>query len=143
MHPGGIRTRNPSKQAAADLRLRTRGHRDGLYISRIIGANFPLSLHMGVYIYIYTHTHTHTYIHTYIYTFRHTYRVLVGKSEGKRPLGRPRRRWEVNIKMYLHEVVCGGMNWIELANDKDRWPALVNAVMILLVPYNAGNFLTS
>ena len=60
---------------------------------------------------------------------RGVYRVLVGKSEGKRPLGRPRRRWEDNIKMDLQEVGCGGMDWIELAQDKDRWRALVNAKM--------------
>jgi len=57
------------------------------------------------------------------------YRVLVGKPEGKRPLGRPRRRWEDNIKMDLQEVGCGGIDWIELAQDRDRWQALVNAVV--------------
>jgi len=61
------------------------------------------------------------------------YRVLVGKPEGKRPLGRPRRRWEDNIKTDLEEVGCGGMDWIDLARDKDRWRALVNAVMNLHV----------
>ena len=60
------------------------------------------------------------------------YRVLVGRHEGKRPLGRPRRRWEDNIKMDL-EVGCGGMDWIELAQDRDRWRALVNEVMNLEV----------
>jgi hypothetical protein len=65
---------------------------------------------------------------------RGVYRVLVGKPEGKRPLGRPRRRWEDNIKMGLQEVGCGGMKWIELAQDRDRWLALVNAVMNLQVP---------
>jgi len=50
------------------------------------------------------------------------------------PIGRPRRRWEDNIKMYLQEVGCGGMDWIELAQDRDRWRALVNVVMNLLVP---------
>jgi len=62
------------------------------------------------------------------------YRVLVGKPEGKRPLGRHRRRWEDNIKMVLQEVGCGGVDWIELAQDRDRWRALVNAVMNLRVP---------
>ena len=57
------------------------------------------------------------------------YRALVGKPEGKRPLGRPRRRWEDNIKMELQEVRCGGMDWIELAQDRERWRARVNAVM--------------
>jgi len=51
---------------------------------------------------------------------RGMYRVLVGKAEGKRPLGRPRHRWEDNIKMDLQEVGCGGMDWIELAQDRDR-----------------------
>ena len=64
---------------------------------------------------------------------RGAYRVLVGKPEGKRSLGRPRRRWEDNIKMDLHEVEFGGMDWIELAQDRDRWRAFVNAVMNLRV----------
>ena len=58
----------------------------------------------------------------------------MGKYEGKRALGRPRRRWEDNIKMNLQEVGWGGMDWIELAQDGDRWRALVNAVMNLRVP---------
>jgi len=64
---------------------------------------------------------------------RSVHSVLVGKPEGKRPLGRPRRRWEDNIKMDLREVGRGG-NWMELAQDRDRWRALVNAVMNFPVP---------
>jgi hypothetical protein len=62
------------------------------------------------------------------------YRVLTGKPEGKRPLGRPRRRWEDNFKMDLQEVECGGMDWVELAQDRYRWQALVNALMDPRVP---------
>jgi hypothetical protein len=65
---------------------------------------------------------------------RGVYMVLVGKPEGKRQLGRTSRRWEDNIKMYLQEVGCGDMDWIELAQDRDRWRAVVNAVMKLRVP---------
>jgi len=66
---------------------------------------------------------------------RGVYRVLVGKPEGKRPLGRPRRRWVDNIRMVLQEVVgCGYMNWIGLAQDRDRWRTLVSAVMNIRVP---------
>jgi len=61
------------------------------------------------------------------------YGVMVGKPEGKRPLGRPRRRWKDNIKIDLQEVAYGGMDWMELAQDRDRWRALVNAVMNLRV----------
>ena len=61
-------------------------------------------------------------------------RVLVGRPEGKRPLGRPRCRWEDNIKMDIQEVGCRGVDWIKLAQDRDRWRALVTAVMNLRVP---------
>jgi hypothetical protein len=64
---------------------------------------------------------------------RGVYRVLVGKPEGKRPLGRPRHRWENNIRMDLQEVGCWGMDWIGPARDRDRWRAIVNAVMNLRV----------
>jgi len=60
---------------------------------------------------------------------RGVYRVLVGKPDGRRPLGRPRRRWVDNIRMDLQEVGCGYMDWIGLAQDRDRWRAFVNAVM--------------
>ena len=60
-------------------------------------------------------------------------RILAGKPEGKRPLGRPRRRWEDNIKTDLQEVGCEGMDWIDLVQERDRWPALANAVMNLRV----------
>jgi hypothetical protein len=65
---------------------------------------------------------------------RGVYRVLVGKPEGKRPMGGPRHRWENNVNMNLQEVGCGGMDWIGLVQDRDRWQALVNAVMKLRVP---------
>ena len=65
------------------------------------------------------------------------------KPEGKRPLGRPRYRWEVNIEMDLQEEVCESMDWIDVAQDRDRWQALVNAAVNLRVPYNVGNFSTS
>jgi hypothetical protein len=66
------------------------------------------------------------------------YRVLVGKPEGKRPLGRPRRRWEGGIRMDLRETGLGGVDWIRLSQDRDRWRAVVSAVMNLrvLVPRN-------
>jgi hypothetical protein len=68
------------------------------------------------------------------YAVRGMYRALVGKPEGKRPLGRTRHKWEDNIKMDLQEVRCGVMDWIELTQDRDRYRALVNVVMNLRVP---------
>ena len=61
-------------------------------------------------------------------------RVLVGRPEGNSPLGRPRRRWKDNIKTDLQEVGCGGMDWIDLAQDREKWWTLVNAVVKLRVP---------
>jgi hypothetical protein len=61
-------------------------------------------------------------------------RILVGKPEGKRPLGRPRHRWVDSIKMDVREIGWGGMDWIDLAQDRDKWRALVNMVMNLWVP---------
>jgi hypothetical protein len=74
---------------------------------------------------------------------RSIYRVLVGKPVGKRSLGRTRHRWEDNIRMDLLEVRCEGMDWVDVTQDRERWRALVNAVMNLRVPPNLGNFLTS
>jgi hypothetical protein len=73
---------------------------------------------------------------------RGAYRFWVGKPEGTRPLGGPRRRWNDDIKMDLQAVECGVMDRIGLAQDRDRLRALVSAVMKLQVPNNAGNFLT-
>jgi hypothetical protein len=64
----------------------------------------------------------------------------VGKPERKRPLGKPRCRWEDNIRMDLREMGWGGMDWIDLAQDRDQWRALVNTVMNLRVPYHVGKF---
>jgi hypothetical protein len=65
---------------------------------------------------------------------RKAYRILVGKPEGKRPLRRPRRKWVGNFKMDLREIGWDGVDWIELAQDRDQWRALVNTVMNLRVP---------
>jgi hypothetical protein len=65
---------------------------------------------------------------------RNAYRIMLGKPEGKRRLGRPRRRWEDNIKMDLREIGWSGMDWIDLAQDRDQWRAIVNMVMNLWVP---------
>jgi hypothetical protein len=62
------------------------------------------------------------------------YMVFVGKPDRKRPLGRPSHRWEDDIKMYLQEMQCGDMGWIELANDSDRWQSVVTAIMNIRVP---------
>jgi hypothetical protein len=67
----------------------------------------------------------------------------MGKSEGKRPLGRPRLRWVDKIKMDLREIRWGGMGWIDVAQDRDQWRALVNTIMNLRVPSNFGKFLSS
>jgi hypothetical protein len=76
--------------------------------------------------------------------WRSVYRVLVEKSEGRRPLARPRRRWEDHITIDLKEVGYGrALDWIDLAQDRDRWRALLTAVMNLRFPQDAGNFLTS
>jgi hypothetical protein len=64
---------------------------------------------------------------------RKVYKVLVGKPEGKRPLGRPRRRWEDGVRMNLRDIGLGGVDWIRLAQDRDRWRAVVSAVMNLRV----------
>jgi hypothetical protein len=74
---------------------------------------------------------------------RGVWRVLMGKPEGKRQLGRPRRRWEDNVRVDLQEVGCGCGDWIGLAQNRDMWRALVSSVMNLRVPKKAGNFLTS
>jgi hypothetical protein len=65
---------------------------------------------------------------------RNAYRILVGKTEGKSPLGRPRCRWVDNIKMDLREIKWDGMDWIDLAQDRDQWRALVNTVMNFRIP---------
>jgi hypothetical protein len=74
---------------------------------------------------------------------RNIYRILVGNPEGKRPLGRPRRRWVDNIKMELREIGWDGMDWIDLARDRDQWRALVSAVINLGFHKTLGNFLVA
>jgi hypothetical protein len=74
---------------------------------------------------------------------RNAYMILVGKPEGKRPLRRTRRRWEDNVRMDLREIEWGGVDWIDLAHDRDQCRALVNTKMNLQVPSNFGNLLSS
>jgi hypothetical protein len=74
---------------------------------------------------------------------RNAYRILVGKPEGERPLGRLRRRWVNNIKMDPREIGCGDKDWIYLSENRDQWMTVVNTVMNLQVPENAGKFLSS
>jgi len=74
---------------------------------------------------------------------RNAYKILVGKSEGKKSRGRPRRRWEDNIRMNLREIDWEVVDWIRLAQDRDRWRALVKTVINLRVSQKVGNFLTS
>jgi hypothetical protein len=74
---------------------------------------------------------------------RGMYKVLVEIPEGKIPLGRLRHRWEDNIKMGLQVVGCGCMDWIDVVQDRDRWQAIVNAVINFRIPLNVENFLTS
>jgi hypothetical protein len=74
---------------------------------------------------------------------RNVYRILMGNPKGKRLLGRPRRRWVDDIKMDLREIGWDGMNWIDLAQVRDQWKALVNTVMNFRVPKNPGKFLSS
>jgi hypothetical protein len=70
----------------------------------------------------------------YMGEMRNAYRILVGKSEGKRPLGRHRLRLKVDIRLCLREIGCGGVNWIHLAQDMNQWRAVVNTVMSIWVP---------
>jgi hypothetical protein len=73
---------------------------------------------------------------------KNAYKILVGKPEMKRPLGRPRHRWEDNIRMDLMEIGWGGMDWIHLAQGREQWRALANIAINLWVPQKAGDFLT-
>jgi hypothetical protein len=74
---------------------------------------------------------------------RNAYNILVGKTKGKRPLGRPKNRWEDNIKLDLTDIGWEGVYWMHMAQDRDQWRAVVNMVMNLWVPQKAGNFLSS
>jgi hypothetical protein len=74
---------------------------------------------------------------------RNTYRILVGKPEGKRPLGRPGHMWEDNIRMGIRFIGWGVIDWFDLAQDTNQWRALVNKVMSLQVPHNVGKLLSS
>jgi hypothetical protein len=73
---------------------------------------------------------------------RNSYKILVGKPEGNSPPGRPRRRWVDNIKMDLREIRCDGLDWSDMAQDRDQWRTLVNTIFNLRVPWNAGKFLS-
>jgi hypothetical protein len=73
---------------------------------------------------------------------KNAYRIFVGTPEGKRPLGRPRHGWMDNIKIDIRELGLDGVDWIDLAEDRDQWWALVNTIMNLWVPQNAGKFLS-
>ena len=119
-------------------RWRTRGEVKGK-LANGMGSQYP-SHYLGTWC---IQHYNHYYRWCVMGEERGGYRVLVGKPEGKKPLGRPRRRWVDNIRMDLQEVGCGYMDWIGRAQDRDRWRTLVSAVMNPRVPWNAGNFLTS
>ena len=108
---------------------------DSIYIyilAKCFGNNFHLPIHSG-----------ELWKCIYVCTQDCTLYLLTHLPEGRRPLGRPRRRWVDNIRMDLQKVGCGYMDWIGLAQDRDSWRKLVSAVINLRVPWNAGNFLTS
>jgi hypothetical protein len=86
------------------------------------------------YIYLYIYMMRWAGHVAYMGEVRGAYKILVGRPEGRRPLGRPRRRWEDSIKMDLREIGFGDVDWNHLAQDRDRWRALVNTVMNLRVP---------
>jgi len=94
-------------------------------------------MYVGTYVFIYVYVRIYVlYIHVCVARMgeKGVYTVLVGKLKGKRPLGRPRRRWMDNIRTDLQQVGCGYMDWIGLVQDRDRWRTLVSAVMNLRVP---------